>query len=527
MFKNLAIKYKLQVLLAMMLVAMAVIGAVGRMGIGQVGAALEEVGVVRLPSVDGLLTISEGQTAVKAATLSTLLAPEGGEGAREFAAIAEARRFAWNSANLGWKKYEPLPQTAEEAVLWKRFVGEWEAWKAADAQLAAAISALSGAPAGEARRPLFDNFVASYKQSVPLFNKAEASLLKIVELNQKIAAQSVLDGAAATRFAIRVMLMSAVLAALVAFAFAMYVTSTITVPIGQAVDLAKKVAAGNLTGQIRVDSRDETGQLLEALKHMTGNLVQIVDGVRSGTDTIATASSQIASGNMDLSQRTEEQASSLEETAASMEELASTVKQNADNAQQANTLAVAASEVAVQGGIVVSQVIETMGAINDSSRKITEIIGVIDAIAFQTNILALNAAVEAARAGEQGRGFAVVASEVRSLAQRSAAAAKEIKALIDNSVAQVDAGGRLVDRAGTTMNDVVASVARVTDVMSEIMAATQEQSLGIDQINRAVAQMDEVTQQNAALVEEAAAASGALQGQAQDLTRLVSTFKTR
>ncbi len=257
---------------------------------------------------------------------------------------------------------------------------------------------------------------------------------------------------------------------------------------------------------------------------MNESLHRTVAQVRQGTETIATASSQIASGNMDLSSRTEQQASSLEETASSMEELTSTVRQNADNARQANQLAVTASEVAVKGGEVVSQVVATMGSISDSSKKMADIIGVIDGIAFQTNILALNAAVKAARAGEQGRGFAVVAAEVRNLAQRSAAAAREIKALIDDSVDKVGVGGRLVEQAGQTMNEVVASIKRVYDIMGEITAASQEQSDGIEQVNQAITQMDTVTQQNAALVEEAAAAAESLQDQAANLSSLVSVF---
>jgi methyl-accepting chemotaxis protein len=246
--------------------------------------------------------------------------------------------------------------------------------------------------------------------------------------------------------------------------------------------------------------------------------------VRSGTDTIATASNEIAAGNLDLSSRTEQQASSLEETAASIEELTGTVKQNADNARQANGLATSASEVAGKGGAVVAQVVDTMGSINESAKKIVDIIGVIDGIAFQTNILALNAAVEAARAGEQGRGFAVVAAEVRNLAQRSAGAAKEIKTLINDSVEKVDAGAKLVDQAGATMQEIVESVKRVTDIMGEITAATQEQTSGIDQINQAITQMDHVTQQNASLVEEAAAASESMQEQAANLAQVVSVF---
>jgi len=325
----------------------------------------------------------------------------------------------------------------------------------------------------------------------------------------------------------------AVAALLVLLAIAVAITAVMTVvmtraivtPLRGAIGTAKRIATGDLTSDIRVNSRDETGELLQSLKDMNESLARIVSEVRSGTDAISTASNQIAAGNADLSQRTEEQASSLEETASSMEELTSTVKQNADNARQANQLAAGASSVAVKGGEVVGQVVNTMTSINESSKKIVDIISVIDGIAFQTNILALNAAVEAARAGEQGRGFAVVASEVRSLAQRSAAAAKEIKGLITDSVTKVEDGTRLVDEAGKTMDEIVSSVKRVTDIMAEISAASQEQSSGIEQVNQAVTQMDEATQQNAALVEQASAAAESMQEQAQQLTRAVAVFK--
>jgi methyl-accepting chemotaxis protein len=306
---------------------------------------------------------------------------------------------------------------------------------------------------------------------------------------------------------------------------AVWVAKIVARPLQEAVSLARDVADGDLTRDIDVKSNCETGQLMQALKDMTGNLQNLVSQVRSGTDTIATASSEIASGNQDLSSRTEQQASSLEETASSMEELTSTVKQNADNARQANQLAQSASGIAQKGGDVVGQVVGTMASINESSRKIVDIISVIDGIAFQTNILALNAAVEAARAGEQGRGFAVVAGEVRNLAHRSAAAAKDIKLLISDSVEKVETGSALVNQAGETMNEIVTSITRVTDIMSEITSASVEQSAGIEQVNTAIVQMDQVTQQNAALVEEAAAAAESMQEQAARLSEVVSVFK--
>jgi methyl-accepting chemotaxis protein len=306
---------------------------------------------------------------------------------------------------------------------------------------------------------------------------------------------------------------------------AWWLTRSITRPVQAAVSLARRVAAGDLTSRREASTKDEIGALQDALADMNEHLLGLVTEIRSGSHAIATASSEIAAGNLDLSARTEQQAGSLEETASSMEELTSTVAQNAGNARQASVLATSASEVAGRGGVVVAQVVQTMASINESSKKIADIIGVIDSIAFQTNILALNAAVEAARAGEQGRGFAVVATEVRSLAHRSAAAAKEIKVLIGDSVARVDDGAKLVDQAGATMNEIVGSVQRVTDIIGAITSATDEQTAGIGQINEAINQMDQVTQQNAALVEEAAAASNAMHEQAGQLLAAVSVFK--
>jgi methyl-accepting chemotaxis protein len=350
-------------------------------------------------------------------------------------------------------------------------------------------------------------------------------------LDQMIAYQSgLMDNAGAnarTEYQSARLLMSvlAVIAIGIAAVVAFVVTRSITGPMGRAVQVAQTVASGDLTSRIDVAGKDETGELLLALKGMNDSLTRIVGEVRTGTQAISIASGEIAAGNLDLSSRTEEQASSLQQTAASMEELTSTVKNNSENATLANNLAIAASEVALKGGQVVSEVVATMESIHESAERIADITGVIDGIAFQTNILALNAAVEAARAGEDGRGFAVVAAEVRSLAQRSAAAAKEIKSLIAHSVETVDTGSKLVAEAGSTMDKIVTSIKRVTDIIGEIATASREQTSGIEQVNQAIGMMDEVTQRNAALVEQAAAAADSLQEQAMKLGNVVSVFR--
>ncbi len=356
-------------------------------------------------------------------------------------------------------------------------------------------------------------------------NAVQVSVDALAEIEHRIVVENGVKAAADAHMARLILLAMGAGGLLCGVVLAISITRSIVVPLMSAVQVAQAVAAGDLSSRIEVRTSDETGLLMQALKDMNHSLSGIVGEVRSSSDAIATATSQIAAGNLDLSSRTEEQASALEQTSASMQELAGTVKQNFDSGKHANELAESASKVAIKGGAVVAEVVHTMEVINTSSGKIADIIGVIDSIAFQTNILALNAAVEAARAGEQGRGFAVVASEVRSLAGRSATAAKEIKDLINASVDNVSQGCTLVEQAGSTMDEIVVSVRRVADIMGEISLASQDQTQGIEQINQAMVQMDQVTQQNAALVEEAAAAAQSLEAQAQALVQTTSVFR--
>jgi len=360
--------------------------------------------------------------------------------------------------------------------------------------------------------PAVDAYLDSVKAVLAYYDQQVQVADQDIEANYHLGRMTLIVGTA--------------LAALLGLLIAWRLTGGITAPLREAVTVAESVAQGDLRPRASYPrTADEAGMLLAALEGMRKNLVKIVRQIRLGSEGIATASSEIAKGNLDLSVRTEQQASALAQTASAMEELISTVRQNVDNAREAEQLAVATSQVVRKGGDIVSEVVSTMGEINTSSQKIVDIIGVIDGIAFQTNILALNAAVEAARAGEQGRGFAVVASEVRGLAQRSATAAKEIKVLIDDSIQKVNVGSQLVEQAGATMHEIVDGVVRVADIMTEITAASQEQSAGIGQVNQAIVQMDQGTQQNAALVQQASAATASLQDQARALVDVVSAFR--
>ncbi len=412
------------------------------------------------------------------------------------------------------------PKGAQEKAMYAQYVEH------RDGYLKASAAAVNGARDAAGADETLDIVRGEFTTTGPkMFRETFASMEKILKFNLDGTAEAALKVNSIVSETEYVTVGALILIVVVGIYLIWAIPRSVSGPVQEAVGLAQSIAGGDLTRAVPAHGSDELGQLLGHLEAMRTKLAVLVANVRQGSESVATASSEIAQGNHDLSNRTEQQAAALEETSASMSELGSTVNQNADSARQANQLAMTASSVAVQGGEVVGQVVNTMKDINDSSRRIADIISVIDGIAFQTNILALNAAVEAARAGEQGRGFAVVASEVRALAGRSAEAAKEIKTLITASVEKVEQGTTLVDQAGTTMTEVVSSIRRVTDIMGEISAASSEQSNGVNQVGEAVRHMDQATQQNAALVEEMAAAASSLKSQAQELVGLVSTFK--
>jgi len=502
---------------ALVLVFLVTVTVVGISRMGQIQSRLDHVvgvnNVVTRLVIDMRANVSDRVTSLRILTLMS----DAGDMEPEMNRIKEQGR-KYDEAQQKLSAQFALEATPEEKALLTEIK---------DSE-AAAMPAIGKASELWLANKAEDATKVLIKEIRPVQKKWMTALDQLATLEDKLNAQVQTDAASGYSNARNFMILMGVLASAISVVAAVVITRGLLKQLGGEPDytasIAGAIANGDLSIQIDTDSKDKDS-LLSEMKEMRNSLVSIVGQVRTGTETIGTASREIAAGNIDLSSRTEMQASALEKTASAMEELTSTVKQNADNAREANQLAATASDVARKGGAVVSQVVNTMSSIDASAKKIVDIIGVIDGIAFQTNILALNAAVEAARAGEQGRGFAVVASEVRNLAQRSAGAAKEIKLLIDDSVEKVGAGTKLVGQAGVTMDEVVASVRRVTDIMGEIANASQEQSAGIEQVNHSIIEMDSMTQQNAALVEEAAAAAQSLQDQAGELARVVSIFK--
>jgi methyl-accepting chemotaxis protein-1 (serine sensor receptor) len=509
---NLKISTRLMLLLGTLAFMLVASGLTGLLGISQSNDALKSVYQDRTIPMGQLGDVQHQVLLNRLAIANSVLDPTPEMLAKGIADVGT------NLVTLQktWDAYMATYLTPEETVVAKKFIEDRN--RLVLEGLQPAVAALRANDVAGAHRLILEKIR-------PLSAPVEADMEALMEIQLK-EAKAEYDAAAARYIRFRFWSISAIAASvLFAALFGLNMIRGITRSLREALDVAIAVGQGDMTHTIQHDGKDEVAQVLVALANMQDSLSKVVTTVRQGSEAVATASAEIAQGNHDLSARTESQASALEQTAASMEQLSATVKQNADSARKANHLAMSASDTAMQGGAVVTQVVETMRHINDSSKRIFDIISVIDGIAFQTNILALNAAVEAARAGEQGRGFAVVASEVRSLAGRSAAAAKEIKTLIGASVDRVEAGSRLVDQAGTTMDEVVRSIIRVTDIMGEISAASNEQSAGVSQVGEAVMQMDQVTQQNAALVEEMAAAASSLKAQAQELVETVAVFK--
>ncbi len=510
-FANMKIGVRLGLGFGLVLVLMLVLAILGLSRMAAIEGHLEEIVGDNMVKIDLASDLREGVQTVAVAVRNVVLLTD------EADMAAEAKRIEDTKAryDASHKKLADMVKSeAGKAILKKIDDGR-------DSTRPLVVKAIE---LGRANRSV-DATKVLMKEVRPNQRQWLEAIDEMVDFQKKATEKDVAESQAAYAQA-RVLTIGLALAALVlGVLIAWFITRSVTRPLGLAVKIAETVASGDLGSRIEVNSRDEVGQLLAALKNMNEKLADIVGNVRGSADSVGSAAKQISAGNNDLSQRTQEQASALEETASSMEEMTSTTKQNADNARQANQLAVGARDQAEKGGEVVTKAVAAMSEINASSRKIADIIGVIDEIAFQTNLLALNAAVEAARAGEQGRGFAVVASEVRNLAQRSAGAAKEIKGLISESVDKVKTGSELVDASGRTLTEIVASVKKVTDIVAEIAAASQEQSAGIEQVNKAVMQMDEVTQQNAALVEEAAAASKSMEEQAEKMVEIISFFR--
>ena len=514
--KNLRISMKLALAFGAAILLLIALAIAARVGLGQTVEVQHEVLNDRYPKIELATNILDELSFQARAVRNIVILDDAKDRQNEWAQISASRQ----KGQQAYDKLIPMINSPAGRVALDAALAARQVYVKALDDYGALLNA-SGAKAGDPKL-LHDKLL---KELRPALTEYEAKLRDFIKVQKNFMDLAGQHAVAAASTANAIVLGATLLGVLLAVGAAVAVTRSVTGPINEVVSVLGALSKGDLSAEVRVDRKDEIGKIQEALHQLRDSLGNTVHAVRQNAESVATASAQIAQGNQDLSHRTEEQASALEQTAATMEQLGSTVRTNADSAKQANQLAQGAARVATHGGEVVGQVVNTMEGISESSRKIGDIIGVIDGIAFQTNILALNAAVEAARAGEQGRGFAVVAGEVRTLAQRSAEAAKEIKALISRNVDQVSQGTTLVNQAGKTMEEIVGSIQRVSDIVSEITAATIEQSNGVQQVGDAVGQMDQVTQQNAALVEESAAAAGSLKDQAQHLVDAVAFFK--
>jgi methyl-accepting chemotaxis protein len=504
------------ILVSVVLASLAAVGLVGFTGIRELGAAMNDVGVVRLPSVQGLLEISEGQTAVKAATLSAALYENDYSAQDQFVKALEQRAKAWANIDGGWKLYEPLPQTPEEATLWKQFEAEWNEWKRVDAQLDATLVALSKNRNAQDQKALFEQLYAQIGASEPLFARSEATLVKIADLNVAVSNASVERGTLAHDEARRQMILAAVVALIIVLVLAALITKGLFDILGgepaETARLVREVARGNLTIEV-VTKKGDDSSLLHALKEMITHLSRVIHEVNSAADSLSSASEEVSTTAQSLSQAASEQAAGVEETSASIEQMTASISQNTDNAKVTDSMATKAATDAAEGGEAVKATVTAM-------KQIAQKIGIIDDIAYQTNLLALNAAIEAARAGEHGKGFAVVAAEVRKLAERSQVAAQEIGTVATDSVA-------LAEKAGKLLDEMVPSIQKTSELVQEISAASQEQSSGVGQINSAVSQLSQTTQQNASSSEELAATAEEMSSQAEQLQQTVGFFKAR